>query len=125
MLFVAPDVADQTLIAVIDPDAHPVPILSVLVTPVAVALPEYVCVIAVVGVPHTVSVVVAPASDRFVVVVLNAEKVAHHTTDVVNVGDVPNTTTPVPVSSLRDQANLALVLIPAKPISLTRKFVPL
>lgn len=82
------------------------------------------CVIAVVGVQPIVIVVAAQPNDRLVVVVLNAENVAHHTTDVVNVGLVQNTATHVPVSSLNDHANLADVLIPANQISLIKKLVP-
>lgn len=121
---VVPHTEDQMFTFVVDHAAHHVATFTVLVVAVAVAFPEYVCVIVVVGVPHTVIVVAAQPSDKLVVVVLNAENVAHHTTDVVNVGDVQNTTTHVPVSSLNAHASLALVLIPANQISLIRKLIP-
>lgn len=116
--------ADQIFTFVVDHAAHHVPKFTVLVVAVAVALPEYVCVIAVVGVHPMFSVVAAPNALITVDTVFITAIVADQIIDVVNVGLVPNTATHVPVSSLNAHASLALVLIPANQISLIRKLVP-
>ena len=61
---------------------------------------------AVVGVPPTFNVVAAPKALTVVATVLNAANVALDVrTEVISVGEVPNTHDPEPVSSVSDKAN--------------------
>jgi hypothetical protein len=84
------------LIAVVEPVAPLVPMLTVLVRPVVVA-PDAMLNVDVAVVPNavkdvvpapSVNVVAAPAIDRLVVTVLNAANVASPTMDVTTVGVV-------------------------------------
>ena len=93
------------LIFVVEPVAPPVPILIVLVVAFATAPVEIFVVLAAVDEYPRVNVVA----------LANAENVAPEFIDVVNVGDVPKTRTPDPVSSLITPASSALVVAAKSP----------
>jgi len=86
---VPPPKDDPKLILVVDPAAAPVPILMILVVAVAVAPVEIFSVEAAVLLYPSVKAVADP----------KAVNVAPESIEVVNVGDVPNTREPEPVSS--------------------------
>jgi len=93
---VAPETEEPISIFVIDPLAPPVPIFNVFVTELAVALPNIVAFNDVVGVPPNVKEV-APDPSVSVVGVCNAVNVDPASKPVEKVGDVLNTTDPLPV----------------------------
>lgn len=107
---VAPEVADHILIAVVEPDAHPVPKLIVFVVAVAVAFAKKFAVIAVVGVPHIVYVVAAANSVTVVAVASNTDRVADQVVIlVVIIGDVNVSVVPFVVAPVTPQNAPALL----------------
>ena len=103
-IVVVPPSASPMLMLVVDPATPPVPKLIVLVVAVATAPVEIFVVLAAVPVYPSVSAVE----------LANAPKVAPPSIEVVNVGAVPNTNTPLPVSSVIAVAKLEEEGVPRK-----------